>query len=119
MPVGSMAESLPLGPSTRTVLPCMVYFTLAGNGIGFFPIRDIVLQPFVACESRPSFSDRSTAALPQTALPDLAENLAADAFAPGLPAGHHAARRGHDADAHAALHALDFIAANIHAASGT
>jgi len=40
-PSAIIAETFPLGPSTRTVLPCMVYFTPAGSGIGFFPIRDI------------------------------------------------------------------------------
>src|ERR1700733_4824296 len=52
MPPGSMAETLPLGPSTRTVLPfsLTVYLTPAGRAIGFLPIRDMMI-PFVACES--------------------------------------------------------------------
>src|SRR5271168_4201519 len=41
MPGAINAETLPLGPSTSTVLPSTVYFTPAGNGIGFLPIRDI------------------------------------------------------------------------------
>src|ERR1700678_4504478 len=97
IPVGSMAVSLPFGPSTSTVLPCTVYFTVAGSGIGFLPIRDISIS--------------------WDALPDFAEDLAADAFAPRLPAGHYAPWRGHDADAEATLHPLDFIAADIDAAA--
>jgi hypothetical protein len=47
-----MALTLPLGPSTSTVLPSAltVYLTPAGMGIGFLPIRDI-RNSFVACES--------------------------------------------------------------------
>src|SRR6202167_3328880 len=95
MPVGSKAVSLPLGPSTSTVLPCTVYFTVAGSGIGFLPIRDICFL-----------------------LPDFAENLAADAFAPCLPSGHYAPRGGHDTDAEPALYPLDLIPADIYTASG-
>src|SRR5271168_3559493 len=51
-------------------------------------------------------------------LPDLAEDLAADAFAPSLPAGHHAAGRGHDADTKSALRALDLVATDVDAATG-
>src|SRR5438105_7629393 len=53
MPPGSMALTLPLGPSTRTVLPfsLTVYLTPAGRAIGFLPIRDM-MNPFMACESR-------------------------------------------------------------------
>src|SRR5580693_3734258 len=64
MPVGSRALTLPLGPSTRTVLPfsLTVYLTPAGRAIGFLPIRDIT-NPFsglrVAIASR---ADRSRAA---------------------------------------------------------
>jgi len=47
MPPGSMAETLPFGPSTRTVAPSAltVYLTPAGRAIGFLPIRDIVRDP--------------------------------------------------------------------------
>src|ERR1017187_5424029 len=43
IPPGSMAVTLPLGPSTSTVLPpsLTVYLTPTGSGIGFLPIRDI------------------------------------------------------------------------------
>src|SRR6266567_2232162 len=40
-PSATSAETLPFGPSTRTVLPSTLYLTPAGSGIGFFPIRDI------------------------------------------------------------------------------
>src|ERR1035441_6488220 len=46
MPGAINAVTLPLGPSTSTVLPSTVYFTLAGNGIGFLPIRDIAYSLF-------------------------------------------------------------------------
>src|SRR5580700_1361036 len=41
IPSAIRAETLPFGPSTRTVLPSTLYLTPAGSGIGFFPIRDI------------------------------------------------------------------------------
>src|ERR1700733_5336827 len=52
-----MALTLPLGPSTRTVLPfsLTVYLTPAGKAIGFLPIRDMMV-PFMACESRAAFA---------------------------------------------------------------
>src|ERR1700744_1214652 len=43
MPSATNADTLPLGPSTKTVLPSTLYFTLEGSVIGFFPIRDIDL----------------------------------------------------------------------------
>src|SRR5579862_6157126 len=51
-PWATSADTLPLGPSTRTVLPSTLYFTPAGSAIGFFPIRDIESILHVACESR-------------------------------------------------------------------
>src|SRR5271154_5555515 len=47
MPPGSMAVTLPFGPSTRTVAPssATVYLTPAGRAIGFLPIRDMVRDP--------------------------------------------------------------------------
>src|SRR5579863_969639 len=46
IPSATSADTLPLGPSTRTVLPSTLYFTPAGSGIGFFPIRDIEILSF-------------------------------------------------------------------------
>src|SRR5580692_2220560 len=57
MPLAINADTLPLGPSTRTVLPSTLYFTPVGSGIGFFPIRDIESILMLACESRKN--DRS------------------------------------------------------------
>src|ERR1017187_939616 len=51
-PSAIRADTLPLGPSTRTVLPSTLYLTPAGSGIGFFPIRDIDSILHLACESR-------------------------------------------------------------------
>src|SRR5271163_1048899 len=42
IPEGIGCSTLPFGPSTTIRLPCTEYFTPAGNGIGFFPIRDIL-----------------------------------------------------------------------------
>src|SRR5271163_2516768 len=42
IPEGIGCSTLPFGPSTTIRLPCTVYFTPVGNGIGFFPIRDIL-----------------------------------------------------------------------------
>src|SRR5271170_3384311 len=53
------------------------------------------------------------------ALPDFAKDLATDTFTARLASGHHAARRGKDADAESTLHALDLVAADIHTAAGT
>src|SRR5882757_7673988 len=132
MPPGSMAVTLPLGPSTRTVLPLTVYLTPAGSGIGFLPIRDM-MNPFVACELRAAFAGRSTAAgklffvrypcrttkTRMRQLPNFAENLAADTFAAGLTAGHDSLGGGHDGDAKATLDAADLIAPEVNTAAGT
>src|SRR3984957_16188308 len=58
MPPGSIAVTLPLGPSTRTVLPfsLTVYLTPAGMGIGFLPIRDIKI-PFCLRVPRTASAD--------------------------------------------------------------
>src|SRR5258708_4771368 len=40
MPAGSGTVCLPLGPSTNSSLPTVI-FTPLGSGIGFFPTRDI------------------------------------------------------------------------------
>src|SRR5271154_912686 len=149
MPAGITCSTLPLGPSTTTVLPLTVYFTPVGSGIGFFPIRDILqsfyglrvptcivpLQPEQAF--RPTTNSHSMpTAWPiliawarmarnarvrptRPALPDFAEDLAAYTFAARLASGHHAPRRGEDADAQSTLHPLDLIAADVNAAART
>src|SRR3984957_15630543 len=47
MPSAISAETLPLGPSTKTVLPSTLYFPPGGSGIGFFPMRDIAQNPYL------------------------------------------------------------------------
>src|ERR1019366_2174077 len=68
MPSAINAETLPLGPSTRTVFPSTLYLTPEGSGITFLPMRDIESILF-ACESRrssqaPSFHCSSGKILP-------------------------------------------------------
>src|SRR5690242_5445700 len=87
--------SLPLGPSTKSSAPRLI-FTPLGNGIGFFPTLDMVLN----------------------SLPQLAEHLSADAFFSRGAAGHHATRRGQNIDAEAAQDLRDFLAADVYAATG-
>src|ERR1700733_7635626 len=97
MPSGIGTLSLPLGPSTSSSLP-MVILTPFGRGIIFLPTRDIVyLAPFHC-------------------LPQLTENLSANAFLARRAARHHAARRGQNIDAEPAQHLGNFLAADIHAA---
>src|SRR5271170_100653 len=95
MPSGIGTCSLPLGPSTSISEP-MLILTPLGSGMGFFPTRDIC-SPL---------------------LPQLAEDLSADAFLARARAGHHAARRSQNIDAEPAQHFGDFLATDIHAASG-
>src|SRR5262245_44610087 len=92
MPLGSGTSSLHLGPSTRIVVP-MVIFTPFGSGIGLCPALDMM----------PS-------------LPKLAENLSPDVFLARRTACHDSARRGQDADSQAAQHLRDFAAAYINTA---
>src|ERR1039458_1282917 len=149
MPSAISAETLPLGPSTRTVLPSTLYLTPAGSEIGFFPIRDIVSILLLACESRQGSFQRPRVPLQPVQqgseirdqgsvrnryqqicrnlipdpcslpLPHFAEQLAAHAFAACLAAGHHTLGRGHDGDSKTALDALDLVAADIHSAART
>src|SRR5579864_1023120 len=135
MPCGIRAETLPFGPSTTTVFVWTVYLTPLGSVMGFLPIRDIE-NSFMACESRISFQlSRSTAArrllvsaksepyslltLHSLSLPNFAENLAANALAARLTAGHDTLWGRHDRDTQTALDAANLILADIHAATGT
>src|SRR5215218_6075206 len=72
----------PRGPATRTTSGSIVTVTPVGMGMGLLPIRDIDL-------------------------PDLRDDLAADALPAGVVAGHHATRGGDDRGAHAAEHLGD------------
>src|SRR5579875_3199291 len=57
--------------------------------------------------------------IPRRSLPNFAENLATDALAARLTAGHDTLRSGHDRNSQATLHAADLILAHVHAATGT
>src|SRR5689334_22963006 len=72
--------SWPLGPFTVTVWPSTVTLTPDGTATGFFPIRDILVDP--------------------------AEDFAADIRFAGGGVRHHALGRGKDRDAEAVLHRL-------------
>src|ERR1700740_2216741 len=68
MPLATSAETLPLGPSTRTVLPSTLYLTPEGNGITFLPIRDIEsILCWLASPEEQQMPFRSTAALERSA----------------------------------------------------
>src|SRR5215208_3433564 len=76
---------LPRGPATRTTSASIVTETESGTGMGFLPMRDMA------------------------GLPDLGDDLAADACLAGVVAGHHAVGRGHDRGPHAAEHLRDVL----------
>src|SRR5688572_17826056 len=82
------SSRLPRGPATRTTSGSIVTETVSGTGIGFLPMRDI-------------------------GLPDLGDDLAADARLARVVAGHHAARRGQDRGAHAAEHLGDVLRVDV------
>src|ERR1043165_2412315 len=86
MPATTAVESVPFGPLTVRVLPSCPTSTPFGSGIGFFPIRDMGLS-----------------------LPDLAEDLAADAALGGLAATEDALRRRDDGQPESAADAGDFF----------
>src|SRR4051794_5018212 len=86
--------SSPLGPLTRTSSGSIDTVTPEGTGMGFLPIRDMVW------------------------LPDVRDDLAADARVATLVAGHHASRRGHDRRPHAAEHLRDLGVVDVAALAG-
>src|ERR1051325_9311233 len=88
-------ESDPFGPLTVRVLPSFRTSTPLGSGIGFFPIRDMGLS-----------------------LPDLAEDLAADAALGGLGATQDALRRRDDGQSESAEDAGDLLLVAVNAAAG-
>src|SRR4051794_32131998 len=91
---GLRSSREPRGPLTRTTSGSIEISTPAGTGIGCFPIRDISRSP------------------------DVGDNLAADARAAGLVAGHHASRRGQDRGAHAAEHLRDLGVVHVRPPAG-
>src|SRR4051794_32399804 len=85
--------SSPFGPLTRTRSGSIVSSTPEGTGIGCLPMRDM-------------------------ALPDLRDELAADAVAARVVTRHEAARSGDDRGAHAAEDARDVLRGDVGAATG-
>src|ERR1700760_2604723 len=105
MPCGIRAETLPFGPSTTTVFVWTVYLTPLGSVMGFLPIRDIEnsFGGLRVPRKVRSFHCSRADFTPASALPNFAENLAANALTARLTAGHYALRRRHDRDTQAAL----------------
>src|SRR5882757_5072032 len=95
MPSGMCFDSSPLGPLTLNVPAFWASVTPLGMGSGFLPIRDM------------------------TFLPDLAEELAAEARLAGGPVGHEALRRRQDGDAEARANLRDAAVAHVHALART
>src|SRR3954467_15102255 len=89
------SSRLPRGPFTRTTSGSTVTVTVEGTGMGFLPIRDM------------------------TRLPDLGDDLAADARSAGLVAGHDAVRGGQDGRAHAAQDLRDALGIHVAPLAGT
>src|SRR5262245_28600820 len=83
----STSESAPFGPFTLTTWPATLAVTPAGMGTGFFPTRDMTVDPLLA------------------ALENRAENLSAHIVVARVVVGHHAFRRRQDGDAQAVVHA--------------
>src|SRR5579872_2072111 len=99
MRCGTCWRSSPFGPETVTRPGSTETITPAGTSIGRFPI-------LLKCSS------------PETRLPHVAQDFAADALGLGGAARDDAAGGGHDRDAHAAEHALAASLAGVHAATG-
>src|ERR1700722_9800913 len=107
MPRGIAKESLPLGPCTSILPPCMATLTPEGSGIGLRPIRDISSYPL---------NSKITQKL---SLPNFTKNFAAHfGFARRAPA-HQALGRGHNADAQPANHWTNVRDAQVSARSRT
>src|SRR3954452_11588261 len=92
---GLRSSSDPRGPLTRTTSGSIEISTPVGTGMGCFPIR------LIAARS-----------------PDVGDDLATDARAAGLVAGHHASRRGQDGGAHATDHLRDLGVVHVRPPAG-
>src|SRR6187551_1948004 len=99
-PGGNACFICPLGPFTSTPVASALMVTPLGMTIGFFPIRDM-------------------ASTVPYQLPNIAENLAADAGLLGGAARHDSAGRRQDGDAESAEDGWHFVAVGIDAAAGT
>ena len=104
MPVGSSRSSWPWGPLTLTELPLRVTVTLEGTGMGERPMRDIRPHPVLVPERGG-----------HSALPDMAEHLAAQMLPPGLTVGHQALAGREHGHAHPTQHARDAVGAGVNA----
>src|SRR6266850_4321463 len=102
MPGGMYWLTLPFGPCTSTLPDTILTLTPLGSGIGFLPIRDIVLIPGL----RPGLCS-----------PHVAKDFAADAGLARRAAGHHAPRRRQDVGAESAEHRRHVVHAEIDAAA--
>src|SRR5271167_2987640 len=89
-------STLPLGPSTWTVVSLMSTLTLSGMGTGCFPMRLMV----------------------GGSLPDVADELAARLVAAAVRVLHQALGRGDDADPKAVEDARDLGVAEVEAPAG-
>src|SRR5215207_734374 len=88
------SSRLPRGPATRTTSGSIVTVTESGTGMGFLPMRDMAR------------------------LPDLGDDLAADARLARVVAGHHAVGRGQDRGPHAAQHLRNVLGVDVGALAG-
>src|SRR5437764_9372125 len=95
VPVRTTCCSAAFAPFTRTSPSCTVTVTPAGIGTGFLPTRDM-----------------------PPSLPDLREELAAEAGLPRFAIGHETPRGGHHRHTQAAHDARDARLRHVHAAAG-
>src|SRR5882724_577894 len=87
----STTESAPFGPFTFTVCPSTTAVTPEGMATGFFPTRDMVLDP-------------GSLILGPSALEHGAEDLSAHIVVARVVIGHHALGRGEDRDPQPVVH---------------
>src|SRR6516165_2302691 len=88
-------SSCPFGPFTRIALPSIVTSTPLGTVIGCLPMRDM------------------------PCLPDLTQDLAADATLTRLAVGQQTLIRGQNCDSHAAEDTGDAVGLGVHAQPGS
>src|SRR5579883_7583 len=102
-PGGRTRLSVPLAPLISIAPSLTVAVTPFGSAMARLPTRECLMSVVwvVACVVMASPS------------PDLAEQLAADALAPRLAVGHHAAARAEDRDAHARAHPADAVVPHV------
>src|SRR5216684_598081 len=94
---GKVRSSWPFGPSTLTWPGCKVTFTVPGNGIGSFPIRD---NSFLRL------------------LPDVCQHFAAEALTGRLAPAHDSFGCAENGDAEPTEDSRDLCLARVHAQAG-